>query len=193
MIDSIPGMFGFQGHYEAVAEEAPPGSVLVELGVFCGKSIAFLAERTRAKRCRLFGVDTFLGSPEFHTLGLNMNGRPWGELPVGVCAMLAVGDLAEAKALGDVTLIVSDSAKAAKLFPDESIFSVFIDAAHDADSVERDIRAWWPKLQPGGVMAGDDMSETFRGVREAVVRVFGDASLPPTPPAGQTIIWSVRK
>ena len=48
------------------------------------------------------------------------------------------------------------TAEAAKLVPDESLDFVFIDAAHDYDSVCADITNWAPKVKPGGFLTGHD-------------------------------------
>lgn len=193
MAAEIPGWFSFREWYERVAAEAPPGSTLVELGVFCGKSLAFLAAAVRGKGCRVVGVDTFLGSPEFGAQVELADGGRWGDLPTGTLAGMAVNHLNAAGVLGDVTLVVSDSAKAASLFPDGSVWSVFVDAGHDADSVERDVVAWWPKVAGGGWIAGDDYDLTFPGVREGLLRVFPADLLPPAPAPGQSFTWCVQK
>lgn len=189
----IPGWFGFAPWYDEVARTAPPGATLVELGVFCGKSLAYLAKAARGKGCRVVGVDTFLGSPEFSWGVRAATGERWEEFPEGQLAQLAVAHLKAAGVLDDVTLIVSDSAKAAGLFADGSVYAVFVDADHAAESVERDILAWWPKLVPGGWIAGDDYDETFPGVRQGITRAFPGIALPALPPAGQSSVWNVRK
>lgn len=33
---------------------------------------------------------------------------------------------------------------------------VYIDAAHDYESVRDDLQAWWPLVKPGGILAGHD-------------------------------------
>lgn len=50
------------------------------------------------------------------------------------------------------------SLDAAKLFADEgrSFDCVYLDAAHDYDSVVADISAWYPRVRHGGVLAGHD-------------------------------------
>ncbi|CAK8986749.1 unnamed protein product [Durusdinium trenchii] len=50
-----------------------------------------------------------------------------------------------------------------------SLDLVFIDGAHDYDSVSQDLKAWWPKIRPGGVMAGHDFSMSFPGLMRAVL------------------------
>ena len=191
--ESIPGWFTFRAWYDRVAGECPPGSTLVELGVFCGKSLAYLAERTRGKGCRVVGVDTFLGSPEFREMVVAPDGSVFADMPAGHLAGVAVNHLNAAGVLKDVTLVVSDSARAAELFPDGSVWAAFVDAAHDADSVERDVRAWWPKVAPGGYLAGDDYDHDYPGVREGLLRAFPPDTFPPLPARGSGAMWFVQK
>jgi predicted O-methyltransferase YrrM len=42
------------------------------------------------------------------------------------------------------------------LFQDNSLDYVYIDGNHDYDHVKQDLELWWPKLKPGGLMAGHD-------------------------------------
>lgn len=191
--EGIPGWFGFEKWYDFVAKESPEGAALVELGVFCGKSLAYLAQATRQKRCQIFGVDTFLGSPEFTQSVAAAGGRPFNDFYPGELAGMCVNHLHAAGVLGDVTLLVSDSARAANLFAFDSVFSVFVDAAHDADSVERDVKAWWPRLKPGGWIAGDDYDSGFPGVRDGLLRCFPAEALPPEPAEGVSYVWHVQK
>lgn len=48
------------------------------------------------------------------------------------------------------------STEAAKEIPDQSLDFVYIDARHDYCGALEDIENYWPKLHPGGIMAGDD-------------------------------------
>ncbi|MBS0205275.1 MAG: class I SAM-dependent methyltransferase [Planctomycetes bacterium] len=66
------------------------------------------------------------------------------------------------------------SVDAARLFDDGSLDCVFIDGDHSYENVIEDIRAWHPKLKPGGVMLGHDYSEQhWPGVCQAVNECFG--------------------
>jgi predicted O-methyltransferase YrrM len=47
---------------------------------------------------------------------------------------------------------------------------IFIDASHEEEDVDVDLRAYWPLLRPGGIMCGDDFSEAWPGVVNAVQR-----------------------
>ena len=55
-----------------------------------------------------------------------------------------------------IQVITGDSAESAALFEDASLDAVYIDAAHDYDSVVKDIAAWFPKIKPAGVFSGHD-------------------------------------
>lgn len=49
---------------------------------------------------------------------------------------------------------------------------VFIDAAHDQENVEADIRAWWPLVRTGGFLMGHDYQHKFPGTMRAVAKYF---------------------
>jgi hypothetical protein len=54
---------------------------------------------------------------------------------------------------------------------------VYIDAAHDYDSVRDDLAAWYPKLAPGGLIGGHDYSSAWPGVTQAVNEFMAAHSL----------------
>lgn len=61
------------------------------------------------------------------------------------------------------------SADAAGCFADESLDFVYIDANHAEPFVRQDIELWYPKVKPGGVIAGHDIvNGDMMGVRRAV-------------------------
>lgn len=55
-----------------------------------------------------------------------------------------------------VHIMQLQSVNASRAFFDESLDFVFLDARHDYCSVLTDLRVWWPKVRPGGMIAGDD-------------------------------------
>lgn len=48
------------------------------------------------------------------------------------------------------------SSEAAKLLPEKSLDFVYLDARHDYCGVTEDLNAYWPKVRPGGILAGHD-------------------------------------
>lgn len=75
-----------------------------------------------------------------------------------------------AKYREQVSVLRMDSVEAAATFPDKSLAFVYLDGDHSFDGFLRDIRAWWPKVMTGGVIAGHDYYDRppFR-VRSALV------------------------
>jgi len=65
-----------------------------------------------------------------------------------------------------VIKLIGISWEMAKEVADNSLDFVFIDADHGYESVVKDINAWTPKLKPGGLLSGHDIS--WPGVRKAV-------------------------
>lgn len=65
------------------------------------------------------------------------------------------------------------SDEAARRIPDHALDFVYLDARHDYASVKEDIGLWFPKIKPGGVLAGHDylegkIGDTVFGVKPAV-------------------------
>ena len=182
----VPHFFSFGGFYNEAAGDAPPGSTLVEVGVYCGASLVHLADRTRDKGCRVVGVDWCRGSPEFVEHGHEH--APFWTTP-GKLAGELVKNIHE-RAPG-VALVVCKSWDGAQFFADGSCWFVFLDADHSYESVAADIAAWWPKVQPGGRLTGHDY-ETGRypGVRKAADEFAAAVGLPLRAVGG---CWEVRK
>jgi hypothetical protein len=66
---------------------------------------------------------------------------------------------------------------AAKQFHDETLDFVFIDANHTEESVSADIEAWLPKTKT--LLCGHDYGRSYKGVKRAVDRRFGDHVISP--------------
>jgi hypothetical protein len=55
------------------------------------------------------------------------------------------------------------------LFEDESLDFIYVDGyAHTGQEGGRTLWEWWPKLKPGGIMAGHDYCERYRPTMDAV-------------------------
>lgn len=70
-----------------------------------------------------------------------------------------------------IKLIELPSLEAAIEVEDESLDFVFIDALHTEQGCHDDIKAWFPKLRPTGMLLGHDSN--WSGVRNAVQRLLG--------------------
>lgn len=63
-------------------------------------------------------------------------------------------------------MLKTTSVEAAPFVMDQSLDFVFIDALHTYDAVKEDIATWYPKVRPGGLVAGHDWR--WEGVGQAV-------------------------
>lgn len=65
-----------------------------------------------------------------------------------------------------VKVLRNYSVAAATMVPHASLDFVYLDARHDFEGIAEDMQAWWPKVCPGGIMAGHDLKH--QGVEKAV-------------------------
>lgn len=69
----------------------------------------------------------------------------------------------------DITKVLRGmTADMAKSVPDETLDIVYIDAGHSYEAVRADLEAWYPKVKPGGIIAGHDFINPAYGVLQAV-------------------------
>ena len=82
---------------------------------------------------------------------------------------------------GKVRQLRMGSVDASQFFADESLAFVYVDGNHYYEWVKQDIESFWPKLEPGGILAGHDYFwpvdtaknwTTWGGVRRAVQQEF---------------------
>lgn len=164
--ENIDGFFDFSDLYDKIVDHFPSGATFVEVGVWQGKSICYLAETIQAanKQIWLYAVDTWkwMGEKKLKPVVEENNGDMF---PVFISNMKSAGVESMIKP------IRSDSAEAAKRFKDESLDFIFIDAGHSADSIRKDLHAWAPKLKKDGIIAGHDYKAG--GVKTEVNKFFG--------------------
>jgi len=48
------------------------------------------------------------------------------------------------------------SLDASNKFADSTLDFVYVDGCHQYESVLQDMSIWWPKIRPGGILAGHD-------------------------------------
>jgi hypothetical protein len=149
----IEGWFDFRDVYDYVAATLPPLPDFVEVGSWKGKSAVYLAHRLQdiGKQGQIDCVDTFQGDAD------TGNESVHGQFDRNVRS---------SKAQGIIITQEGTSLFHAALMQDSSLDGVFIDAAHDYESVRADIAAWLPRVKPGGFFGGHDIDAP--GVKQAV-------------------------
>lgn len=164
---TISGWMDYGDVYRDIAVKLPVGGTFVELGVYQGRSLCYMAEYLQyiGKTALLFGYDIFDSSR--YALGSD-------RLPSGISSSDWANTIErEIREFwtGSVAVVSSCSDDAARFHKDASVDAIFVDASHQEDAVFRDITSWLPKLKPNGIIAGHDFSPHFPGVGKAIKRV----------------------
>ena len=169
--------------------QVPDRSVVVEIGVWKGGSVITMGKELKrlGRDQAIIAVDTWLGSHEhwvdpelFRSLRTHM-GRP--SLQSTFMANIANNRLEDW-----VVPLPLDSVNASRVVAEmeAKISLLHVDAGHDYVSVSADLAAWYPLLQPGGVLLCDDYYDggVWPEVRRAVdafvsnnglsIRQYGD-------------------
>lgn len=158
----------FEDVYKRIYDELPDGSTLVEVGSFTGRSASMMASMIKdgRKYIDFYCVDRWTIDPKKGYQKNIMEGK-------GDDVYALFKENLEKKGLfAQVKPIKKASVEAAKEFNDKSLDAVFIDAGHEYEDVIADIKAWYPKVKDGGIIAGHDYSHKFPGVVKAVNKIF---------------------
>lgn len=153
--------------YARVVNEFPSGSHFVEVGCWKGSSSAAMCVEiiNSGKAIKFDCVDTWKGSIEHINDPAIVNDTLYDEF---------IRNLKPVE--GVYNAIRMSSVEAAKLYNDNSLDFVCIDASHDYDNVKADIEAWLPKIKIGGILAGDDYGHVQKAVLDCLGSVEEDYS-----------------
>jgi predicted O-methyltransferase YrrM len=156
--ENIHGWFTFPNLYKQISHHYPNGSHFVEIGVWKGKSAAFMAVElyNQGKTIKFDCIDTWEGSEEH----LDPNSGFFEPGLVEDKDFLYKHFLENIEPVKHIiNPIRKASLDAVSLYKDNSLDFIFIDAAHDYENVLNDIKSWYPKVKLGtGVIAGHDYS-----------------------------------
>lgn len=160
----VEGWCDYRALYAEIAKALPDGATIVEVGSWQGQSIIWLCQRLQdlGKKATVHCIDTWRGDENepTHQAIVRANG---GSMLDKFLRNIDAADVSHM-----IRVTAGDSAESAAEFEDASADFVFIDAAHDYESVRKDVAAWYPKLKPGGIWAGHDYPwhEVERAVNE---------------------------
>lgn len=139
--------FTYPNFYSSVVKKFPDESKFVEVGCWRGRSACFLGVEifNSGKNISLDCVDTWEGSEEHVGYSILENDGLYKEFMLNI------------EPLGKIIRpLRMTSLEAAKLYQDESLDFVFLDASHKYEDIKADIEAWYPKVKPGGIFSGHD-------------------------------------
>ena len=162
--EEIFGWFSYPFLYEKAIKEFENNSIFVEVGCFMGKSTSCMAYliKESGKNIDFYAIDNWEGSEEHqeHYSDKNL----WE---------IFEQNMVKYNLTEYIKPIKMNSIDASKLFPDESIDFLHLDASHDYENVMKDLKAWFPKIKKGGVISGDDFDiKAWAGVVHAVADFF---------------------
>ena len=168
--ENIQGWFTFPSFYTQLVNQAKDGYKFVEVGTWKGKSAAYMAVEiiNSNKNIEFDCIDTWNGSEE-HVDTSSPFYEPLLSTPDGLYNHF-LSNIDSVKRV--VNPIRKASLEAVSMYEDKSLNCVFIDAAHDYDNVCNDIKAWLPKIKPGGVLAGHDICHP--PIKQAVIDILND-------------------
>ena len=165
--NEIPGWFIYKSLYDTMVATAPFNSTFVEVGAWFGKSTNYLAGKIKEskKNIHFTTIDTFKGT-QTEDLHLNIvdtfNGDIFYEF---------IDNTIISNNYGTFDIIKDESKHASAQFANQSIDYIMIDGGHSYDEVMDDIKVWYNKVKPGGIISGDDYN-IFQGVNDAVHEYF---------------------
>lgn len=157
-------------------KQAAEAQHVVEVGVWLGRSTKAMAETCPGT---IYAVDTWEGVPD----DPDQHGRLYEDGVDTVFDRFRANLKREIRS-GKVIPVRTTSLQAAEWTNGSPCDFVFIDADHRYEAVCDDIRAWLPKIMPGGILAGHDYG--WPGVNAAVNELL------PGHQRGPGAIWWVR-
>jgi predicted O-methyltransferase YrrM len=165
--NEIPGWFAYTDLYNEMVESAKGGETFVEVGAWFGKSTNHLATKIKesGKDIKFISVDTWKGTDD-EELHQNIVGAFNGDIFYEFIDNTVLSDN-----YGTFDTIKDTSHNAANQFQNGSIDFIMLDAGHSYDSLMEDVKVWYNKVKPGGIISGDDYT-VFHGVTQAANEFF---------------------
>jgi len=163
----INGWFYYNHLYKDIVQAGYDGCEFVEVGAWMGKSTNYMVQKIKesGKRIHFTTVDTFKGTesePWHNPVVQHYNGDLFSEF---------IDNTLLSNNYGLFDIIKDTSVNAANQFKNNSIDYIMIDAGHTYEDVTTDLKTWYNKVKPGGIISGDDYTITD-GVTDAVNDFF---------------------
>lgn len=169
-----------EAELEWLATQAEKHFCIVELGVFIGRSARALGDNTPGRVFVLDKWHDYEALPDEMPDGEELPSmEDWEQIRLfrlnmsGILYSKVIPIMCDHRDLRSMT--------GCSVRPD----MVFIDGDHHYESVKDDINFWQYKTIPGGLICGHDFSDSWPGVKQAVLEIFPDVNVLP----GYSIWW----
>ena len=165
----------------------PNGSVIVEIGVWKGRSAVAMGAACRGADKTVYAVDPWV---DYETTKGSLQTRiqEFGEESIESVYEQFLGRRRELSLEAQIVVIRAASADAAREWRGRRPSMVFIDGQHSYEAVTTDLELWSSLLEPGGILCGDDWK--LSGVRRAVRSFASSSGLKIVLPVQNT--WELR-
>lgn len=159
--------FTYPELYTYIVNKFPTNSHFVEVGTWKGMSAAYMAVEiiNSGKNIKFDCVDTWDFVPSQTEIPLHMFDNLY---------KVFLKNIEPVK--HQINPVKALSWDGAAFYKDNSLDFVFIDAAHDYESVKKDINAWYPKVKKEGIIGGHDYT-WCDDVRRAVNEFFKNKTI----------------
>ena len=159
-----------------ITQIAIPNMNIMEIGVWKGLSTSIWAKVIKPLGGHIYVVDNWKGIPDSPQ---EANSEDVYSIFKANLIILDLWDI--------VHPLVMDSVVAANLVKDKFFDLVYIDADHRYEAISADIKAWYPKVKIGGILAGHDY-RAHPGVKRAVDEILQKFEV-----IKETTIWYHKK
>ncbi len=163
-----------------------PNMVCVEIGTWKGLTTAILAKRLMGASGILYVIDPWTG-----IIGT------YEEAKKNDIYQIFKANMVELNLWPCIRPMVMKSEDAVKVFKDGILDYIFIDGDHSSGSVFFDVKNWYPKLKPSGIMAGHDywtpQNDGFghRSVKQGVDDSMGVSRVQMIKSEGKSSLWRI--
>ncbi len=177
---------GFQSQYHIIPQFIKENNYKIgaEVGIAFGTHSMTMLQETGLEK--LYSIDPFKHFPKsIYPDGMNLEQDYFNVLHFIVKKRLEVfGERSE--------LIRKRSIDAASQFEDNSLDIIYFDGNHTYNNVIAELRLYYPKIKPGGIISGDDYgNSSHTGVKKAVDQFFKEKNLQIT--VFGSMVWWVKK